>query len=501
MPDPTKSEYKNLYMKQTLQLKISQSLTMTPQLQQAIRLLQLSGIELQEEIQQTIDSNPMLEQEEDGGERSESSNQDSESEQIKQQNTEERNELETTSNNEAIPEDLPVDSNWEDTFDNSYTSGLPAGDSDRDFEVQGQTSENLNDHLIWQMEVSPFTDTDKLIAIAIIDAIDEDGYLSVTLEDIHSALPVELEIDLDEILAVLHRIQHFDPPGVAARGLRESMLNQLKQLDQSIPWIEEATKLTESHFDLLANREFNQLMRRLKLSESDLQQVITLIQTLNPRPGTVISSTPAEYIVPDVFVRKDKDKWLVDLNPDVMPKLRINNLYANMIKRANNSSDNVYLKNQLQEARWFIKSLHSRSETLLKVAQCIVRKQQAFLDHGEEAMKPLVMFDIAEEVEMHESTISRVTTKKYMHTPQGIYELKYFFSSHVSTSSGGECSSTAIRAMIKKLIAAESPGKPLSDSKIATMLSDKGIQVARRTVAKYREAMRIPPSNERKRLI
>ncbi len=491
-----------IFMKQTLQLKISQNLTMTPQLQQAIRLLQLSGVELQEEIQQAIESNPMLEMPEDDGPRTDEQINAHENppEDLK---SEDPQDSALDNSQSTIPEDLPVDSNWEDTFDNTYLSGSSGGgeDSDRDFEVQGQNSENLHEHLMWQVEVSPFTDKDATIAMAIIDAIDDDGYLTLPLEELRLGLPPELETELDEVVAVLHRIQNFDPVGVGARDLRETMLLQLRQLETVSPWHEQATLLLRDHFDILANRDYAQLMRKLKLTEEELQQIIGLVQSLNPRPGNAVMSGQTEYIVPDVFVSKKDGKWLVELNPDVTPKLRINNLYAGMIKRANNSTDNVYMKNQLQEARWFIKSLHSRSETLLKVATCIVERQKAFLEYGEEAMKPLVMFDIAETVEMHESTISRVTTKKYMHTPQGIYELKYFFSSHVSTANGGECSSTAIRAMIKKLVSVEKPGKPLSDSKIAHMLSEKGIQVARRTVAKYREAMAIPPSNERKRLI
>jgi len=491
-------------MKQTLQLKFSQNLTMTPQLQQAIRLLQLSGVELQEEIQQAIEANPLLEMPDDDNSQRAEDAAGSTDNSADNRKTEESQDLPTDDNQSTIPEDLPVDSSWDDTYDSSYSTGSGTGsgeDGERDFEYQAHSGENLHEHLMWQVEVSPFTDKDATIALSIIDAIDDDGYLIAPLDEILQGLPPELETELDEVVAVLHRIQTFDPVGVAARDLRETMLLQLRQGDSTNPWHQLATHLLTDHFDILANRDFAQLMRKLKITEAELQQVVGLIQSLNPRPGNAIASGQTEYIVPDVFVSKKEGKWLVELNPDVTPKLRINNLYAGMIKRANNSSDNVYLKNQLQEARWFIKSLHSRSETLLKVATCIVERQKEFLDFGEESMKPLVMFDIAEAVEMHESTISRVTTKKYMHTPQGIYELKYFFSSHVSTTSGGECSSTAIRAMIKKLVAGEKPGKPLSDSKIASLLSDKGIQVARRTVAKYREAMAIPPSNERKRLI
>jgi RNA polymerase sigma-54 factor len=275
----------------------------------------------------------------------------------------------------------------------------------------------------------------------------------------------------------------------------------LQQLETETPVRQVAIQIVSEHLDLLGSHDYVQLMRRMKISEDDLQQAILLIRSLNPRPGSQMTSSKAEYIVPDVYVKKVKGVWKIELNAQSAPKIRINETYANLIKRADNSDDNNYLKNHLQEARWFIKSLMSRNETLLKVATCIVERQRGFLEHGEEAMKALVLHDVAEAVGMHESTISRVTTRKYMHTPRGIYELKYFFSSHVNTSSGGECSSTAIRAMIKKLISSEEPRKPLSDSKIAKSLEEQGINVARRTVAKYREAMAIPPSNERKRLL
>jgi RNA polymerase sigma-54 factor len=275
---------------------------------------------------------------------------------------------------------------------------------------------------------------------------------------------------------------------------------QLQQYDPDTPWLKEAKTLIRDHLQLLGNRDFNQLARRMGLARDDLQHVIHLIQSLNPRPGSKFSNMEPEYIIPDVFITRHKGNWRVDLNVESIPKLRINNYYASMIKRANNSKDNTYLKNNLQEARWFLKSLQSRHETLLKVANSIVRRQHAFFDYGEEAMKPMVLRSIAEEVEMHESTISRVTTRKYMHTPRGIYEFKFFFSSHVSTEAGGECSATAIRAIIKKLVAAENPVKPLSDSKMADILGEQGIKVARRTIAKYRESLSISPSNERKRL-
>ena len=488
-------------MKQALQLRLGQHLTMTPQLQQAIKLLQLSTLELQQEIQEVLDSNLMLEVAEEGEDFQHQPNSDA----LPEQHTESASTTEQNSGDleiDSIPTDLPVDSAWDDIYDNiqmSPSSGSYS-DDDRDYDITDSRGESLHDHLQWQMQMTPFSETDILIAEAIIDAINDDGFLSLSVEEILEELPKDMEIELDEITAVLHRIQFFDPPGVGARDLRESLLLQLKQLAVDSPLKDAALDLIQNHFDLLANRDFPQLIRRLKIDEEALKSIISTIQSLNPRPGSQITSSKPEYIVPDVIVRKVKGKWKVELNPDAAPRLRINPHYASLIKEVNNSSDTNYLKNHLQEARWFIKSLASRNETLLKVASCIVERQRAFLEYGDEAMKALVLHDIAEAVEMHESTISRVTTKKYMHTPRGIYELKYFFSSHVSTSDGGECSATAIRALIKKLITAEIPDKPLSDSKLASILSDQGINVARRTVAKYREAMSIPPSNERKRL-
>ncbi len=493
-------------MKQTLQLKLGQQLTMTPQLQQAIRLLQLSTLELQAEIQEALESNPMLEVVEDGaaegappaaGESGVESGVDEDGAAV----AEDASERAADSPSEDMPNDLPVDSDWEDTYENytPVTRGAQDNNDFSDFEQPASQGESLQDHLQWQLNLTPFSDTDRIIATALIDAIDDDGYFTSSCEEIHQSLQDELGIELDEVEAVLNRVQDFDPPGVAARSLQESMLLQLRYYDADTPWLAEARQIVDEHFNLLAKRDFHTLKRRMKLPESGLQQVIQLIQTLNPRPGGQIASTPPEYIIPDVFVKKVKGQWRVELNPDIAPKIAINSLYAGMAKQ-NGSKDAAFLKNSLQEARWFLKSLRSRNETLLKVSNCIVERQRGFFEYGEEAMKPMVMHDIAEVVEMHESTISRVTTKKYMHTPRGIFELKYFFSSHVGTANGGECSATAIRAILKKLIAAENPGKPLSDNKLAQLLGEQGINVARRTVAKYREAMSIAPSNERKRL-
>lgn len=482
-----------MYMKPSLQLKVSQNLTMTPQLQQAIRLLQLSNMELQTEIQQILESNMMLELDEDD-----------ENEQSDQSYNEpgQEEEISVSSAEDNIPEDLPVDSVWDDIYDPVYPGSYNNGaDASSFFENQNVVENNLRNHLLWQLNVTQASEKDKAIATSIIDALDDDGYLMCDLTDILESLGEDIDVELDEVNAVLHMVQAMEPAGVAARDLRECLILQLDQCDPSTPWLNKARELVNRHLQLMASRDFNQLLRRLKVNRDELQQIITLIQTMNPRPGNIIENTKTEYIIPDVYVKKEKGTWKVELNTDAIPQLRINTSYANMIRRADNSTDNTSLKNHLQEARWFIKSLQSRSETLLRVASCIVEKQRAFLEHGEEAMKPMVLHDVAELLGLHESTISRVTTRKYMHTPRGIYELKFFFSSHVSTDQGDTCSSTAIRALIKKLISEESHKKPLSDSKIAKTLSSQGIQIARRTVAKYREAMSIPPSNERKRLM
>ena len=501
-------------MKQTLYLKLGQQLTMTPQLQQAIRLLQLSTLDLAQEIQQALESNPMLELDEDEP----TTDGNAIDEPAVAENPAENEELEADlapaageeSEETPIPEDLPVDTSWDDIYQPAAPA-TSAGGEDADWlpDERNTSSETLQEHLHWQLNLTPMSDRDRMMATAIIDAVDTDGMLTTGLDDLLAALNAdepedadpEALVEADELLAVLKRVQQFDPIGVCARDLGECLRLQLQALDEETPWRREALKLVSEHLDVLAARDFNTLKRRMRLDEADLAAVVSLIQSMNPRPGSSIGGDPPEYIVPDVIVHKDRGRWQVELNPDATPKLKINKLYAGMVRRADSSPDNVYLKDHLQEARWFLKSLQSRHETLLKVATRIVEHQRGFLEYGEEAMKPLVLAEIAEAVEMHESTISRVTSRKYMHTPRGIFELKYFFSSHVSTANGGEVSSTAIRALIKKLTADENPRKPLSDSKIAAILAEQNIKVARRTVAKYRESMAIPPSNERKRLV
>lgn len=477
-------------MKQGLQLRLSQQLAMTPQLQQAIRLLQLSTLELQQELQQALESNPLLEQIDTHEEIDTRETQDSET-------------LDTADalEQKEMPEELPLDASW----DTIYTAGTPSGTSgdyiDDELPVyQGETTQTLQDYLMWQVELTPFSDTDLAIATSIVDAVDETGYLTVPLEDILESMGDE-EIDIDEVEAVLKRIQRFDPVGVAAKDLRDCLLIQLSQFDKTTPWLEEARLIISDHLDLLANHDFRTLMRVTRLKEDVLKEAVNLIQSLDPRPGQSIQTGEPEYVIPDVLVRKHNGHWTVELNSDSIPRLQINQHYASMCNNARNDGDSQFIRSNLQDAKWLIKSLESRNDTLLRVSRCIVEQQQAFFEQGEEYMKPMVLADIAQAVEMHESTISRVTTQKYLHSPRGIFELKYFFSSHVNTEGGGEASSTAIRALVKKLIAAENPAKPLSDSKLTSLLSEQGIMVARRTVAKYRESLSIPPSNQRKQLV
>jgi RNA polymerase sigma-54 factor len=497
-------------MKQSLQLKLGQQLTMTPQLQQAIRLLQLSTLDLQQEIQQALDSNPLLEVVEEETEGSPETNaEDSSADsdgpmQSLEQGADDTDTADWDNSDPqmAMPEELPVDTQWDDLLP-SASAPPPSQDDypDADFEARNAGSDSLREQLMWQLGLTRLSDTDRLIAMALIDATDDNGRLVAELEEIHESLGDELDIELDEVVAVLHRLQQFEPAGVCTRDLQECLLVQLRQLPPDTPWLEQARIILTRHLNQLGSGDYSQILRRTRLSEDQLKEVMGLIQTLDPNPGQNAVQQDVEYVVPDVFVSKKNGRWLVELNPDIAPKLRINSNYAGLIKRADNSADNTFLRDNLQEARWFLKSLYSRNETLMKVATKIVEHQRNFLEYGEEAMKPLVLHDIAELVEMHESTISRVTTQKYMHTPRGIFELKYFFSSHVATTAGGECSSTAIRALIRKLVAAESPRKPLSDNKIAQLLEGQGIQVARRTIAKYRDTLMIPPSNERKRLV
>jgi len=505
-------------MRPTLQLRIGQQLTMTPQLQQAIKLLQLSTLELQQEIQEVLESNPLLEIDEKAQNDSNSEQNNLEDafsasatetkpEQATNDGSEEQqatlDEISTTEAMEKsdIPEELNIDTTWEESYSAGVSNTGAVSSPADDFTYQGETTDSIQDHLLWQMELTPFSDTDKTVAIAIIEAVDDAGYLTVSSDEILESVGIE-DLELDEVEAVLKRINMFDPIGVAARSIPECLLIQLNQFSSDTPYLKESKLIINEHIDLLGNRDYRQLMRKTKLKEDQLREVMRLIQSLNPRPGDAVIKGDDQYVIPDVTVEKKNGRWVVELNSDTAPKLSINQQYAAMSKTMKSSTnDGQFIRANLQEAKWFIKSLESRNDTLLKVSNCIVQRQQGFLEHGAEAMRPMVLNDIAEAVDMHESTISRVTTQKFMHTPRGIFELKYFFSSHVSTENGGECSSTAIRSLIKKLILAETPAKPLSDSKMADLLAEQGIKVARRTIAKYRESLAIPPSNQRKSLL
>ena len=474
-------------MKPSLQQKTSQGLAMTQQLQQAIFLLQLSSIELKTEIQEKLESNLMLEIEED--EVGENSN--------------EQSDIEEASSNNQI-EDTNIETIGEENFENTSTNKKTNSENQStafEFEEEDGRYKTLQEHLRWQLNLIPISDNDKVIAETIIDSLNDDGFLDCALKNILDTIGSELEeTGLEEVEAVLKIIQSLDPVGVGARDLKECLLIQLRQFDQEKQKVQKAKELIDGYFDILAIHDYKQLMKKLKLTEKELEKIISFIQTMNPRPGSHINNTRTEYIIPDINVEKENNKWVVRINRGAIPALRINSEYKKMIKRADNSADNQTLKSHLQEADWLIKSLQHRYETLLNVSTCIVEHQRDFLEHGEEAMKPLILQDIANALGLHESTISRATTCKYMHTPRGTYELKYFFASHVRTDRGGIRSSTAIRALIKRMIDNELPNKPLSDNKITALLKKEGINVARRTIAKYRESMSIPPSNERKRM-
>nr|VFK44735.1 MAG: RNA polymerase sigma-54 factor [Candidatus Kentron sp. TC]VFK50548.1 MAG: RNA polymerase, sigma 54 subunit, RpoN/SigL [Candidatus Kentron sp. TC] len=479
-------------MKQSLQIHVGQQLAISPQLQQSIRLLQLSSLELEMEIRQVLESNIMLE--------SETENQPDDAVEEGGFGTE-GNGAEPDIRPLDIPEELPIDTAWEDIYDVGPRGSSANMEEHVDIGDRESSAEGLQDHLRRQADLCHFSEIDRIIAIAIIDAIDDNGYLRADVERIRRGLSRDdHKIGVDEVEAVLHRIQSFEPTGVGARNPRDCLLLQLRALPRETPWREQAMELARQHLDLLEHRDYNKLMRCMMLDQGRLQQVISLIQSLNPRPGSLVDSTPTPYIIPDIFVKKVNSRWRVDLNPATIPRIRLNPGYAGLVRRADNSADNSTLRAHLQEARWFLKSLRSRNDTLLKVASCIVERQRAFLERGEEAMQPMITQDVADAVGVHASTISRITTRKYMHAPCGVYELKSLFSTHVATRAGDETSSAAIRARIRKLISAENPQRPISDAKLATILSEQGVDVARRTIAKYREMLGIPSSSERKRL-
>ncbi|GIX35470.1 MAG: RNA polymerase sigma-54 factor [Lysobacteraceae bacterium] len=475
-------------MKPTLQLRLGQSLTLTPQLRQAIRLLQLSSVELEMEINAALESNPLLERPEELEPEPAGDGEGDEDEARKAQSEE------AGEDDETHYEDLAPD--WE----LGTAGGNPGGDEDTRPELAVPEDDDLHEHLLWQLHLTPMSERDRRIAATLIDAIDEDGYLREPTESLLAALQAQLgEVGEEEIETVRHRIQHFDPVGVASRSLAECLGVQLAALGPEADCRELALRVLEGGLENLARLGPERMAAELGVDEESMREAVELLRSLDPKPGNRVGGGRVEYVVPDAFAFRHEGRWEVRLGPGSTPRLAINRHYSSLIATASRS-DASYLRGRLQEARWLIRSLKTRAETLLKVARCIVRHQSAFLDRGPEAMRPLVLREVAEEVGLHESTVSRVTTRKYLHTPRGTFEFKHFFSAGLATSDGGQTSSTAIQAMIRRLVEAEDPRQPLSDARIAAELAAAGIHVARRTVAKYREAMNIPASNERQRI-
>ena len=456
-------------LKPSLQLQLGQTLTMTPQLQQAIRLLQLPILDLNAQIQDALEENIMLEMED-------------------------LPDVPRTSADSTVEiETIKAEDNWQSRATERIQDGGWNGDGRPASDFADESGQTLREHLLWQLEMEHFTPREAIIGEALVDAINDDGYLTVELDEINAS--VDDDVSTEEIEATLAKVQGLDPVGVGARTLSECIVLQLRQLDAATPFLELAVELASEHLDLIATQAHGELRRSLRTSEEDLHTALALVKGCNPKPGQAVSPVAAQYIIPDVFVRKIDKRWQVEISPTGVPRLSVNQTYAKLLR---GSGDHPVLRSQLQEARWLIRSLEIRNETLLKVATCIVSRQHEFLELGDEAMKPMVLKDVAEEIGMHESTISRVTTNKYMHTPRGVFEFKYFFSSHLSSANGEDQSSTSVRAKIRKLIGAENPAKPLSDSKLADLLAGDGIKVARRTVAKYRESMNIASSSERR---
>lgn len=480
-------------IKQGLNIGLGQSLTMTPQLQQAIRLLQLSTVELEQEIQETLDSNPLLEVKAD---QPDSKEQPTDTISDANKNTD--------SMDSDIPNEMDLDANWEDVYADHSPAPLSSNDDSTTtiLEKTYTSSDSLQSHLRWQIDLSQLSIKDKVIAETIIDAIDDRGYLTSSVSSLYDDLQDELLLEgIDEIKSILTYVQHLDPVGVGARSLGECLAIQLQVNYPDNNLATKSAKLIKQQPELLAVKNHPILKKKLKLTTVKFSELVDLIQTLYPHPGSSFESDSTEYIKPDAYVQKIEGRWQVSLNANGSPNLQVNDFYADLLMKKGKSADIKYLKHNLQQANWFIKSLQSRNHTILRVTELIVEHQKAFLQYGDKAMKPMILSDIAEQLDMHESSISRATTKKYLYTPQGVFELKYFFSSQVATESGGSCSSTAIQAMIKKLIEEEDLKKPLSDNKLTVLLKEQGIKVARRTVAKYREGLNIASSHERKAVV
>ena len=477
-------------MKHSLQLRLSQHLTLTPQLQQSIRLLQLSTLELNQELERILQENPLLEREDDAREPPAAA-----AEPVVQA-------AEAGPAPDAAESDSPAAESEGGEVSALDEAPLPGYRDEADDSEQPQIAADaptLRAHLLSQIALKKLSPRDHQLVALLIDSLDDDGYLTQSLEELAALLPAELEIDLDELQIALKHLQHLEPAGVGARSLGECLALQLAALPQDTPHLAEALETARNHLEILAARDFTRLKKLLRCDDAALRVVQKLITSLNPKPGRDYSSDETRYVVPDVIVKKVKGVWLASLNPDAMPRLRINRLYAEILQR-NRNAGSQQLASQLQEAKWLIKNVQQRFDTILRVAQAIVDRQRQFLEHGEVAMRPLVLREIADTLSLHESTVSRVTTQKFMHTPRGIFELKYYFGSHVTTEAGGAASSTAIRALIKQLVAAENARRPLSDGQISEILSQQGIMIARRTVAKYRESLQILPANLRKSL-
>jgi RNA polymerase sigma-54 factor len=494
-------------MKQTLQLKTSQHLALTPQLQQSIRLLQLSTLELHQEIEQVLGENPLLERLDDPLDRSVRLLADGA--------------INNGASTTTTTPDAPPAANQREEGGGGEGEGGEGGDSgeagaehdmewgdagrsggggeEEDGRPQLEASPvSLREHLMEQVRLTCSSARDCALVELVVDTLDDNGYLEETLDELHARLPAELEIEFDELRTALSLVQSMDPPGVGARSAAECLALQIRRMP-GVPLVTRrmALNIVERYLTWFAQREFNKLKKALDCDDEDLREAQAVIRQCNPHPGAAFASDVSDFVVPDVIVRRAKDGWSVQLNPDVMPRLRVNTLYAALLKQGKSESQ---LNAQLQEAKWLIKNMRQRFDTILRVAQAIVERQRNFFSHGAVAMRPLVLREIADTLGLHESTISRVTTQKYMLTPHGMFELKYFFGSHVATEAGGEASSTAIRALIVQLTGAEDPKNPLSDSKIAEMLGEQGMVIARRTVAKYREALKIPPVSLRKSL-
>lgn len=474
-------------MKHSLQLRLSQHLTLTPQLQQSIRLLQLSTLELNQEIERLLQDNPLLERED--VEPPPPPPRDS---------TEQTAAGESSATTEAEATAPGEDAGAFDAMDGvSYGGSGDTGDDD--FSPVAEQPASLRAHLAAQLSLMHLSDRDRQLVTLLIDSLDDGGYLPQALEEIAAMLPPELEVEPEELSIALQHLQHLEPTGVGARGLAECLGLQLAAMPADTPYRNEALEIVRHHLDALASRDFARLKRALKCDDACLRAVQKLIVSLNPKPGRDFSTEETRFVVADVIVRKIKGVWVAALNPDAMPKLKVNRLYADILQR-NRGGNSQQISAQLQEAKWLIKNVQQRFETILRVSQAIIDRQRNFLEHGEVAMRPLVLREIADTLSLHESTVSRVTTQKFMHTPRGIFELKYFFGSHVATEAGGSASSTAIRALIKQLVSAENTRTPLSDGQISELLGQQGIVVARRTIAKYRESMQILPVNLRKTL-